>query len=551
MRQNGGTARFDAGVNQMVPENVPSHLTVAGHVTGARDPSTIRTQGRVAGLQAASRIRPLESPLQHQLQESKAKLAKENRQKPEEGFTGPKPEEGKQFVCLCEDVTWKDISNAVLEGFDEMELLKRYTTASMGPCQGRMCLMSLARCCADETGRTLTETGTTTSRPPVQPVSLGLLAGPHHHPVKYTPMHHKHVEAGALLMDMGEWKRPHTYTSPEQEWEAVRERVGLIDVGTLGKLELKGEDAARLLDKVYTHIFSTLKVGRVRYGVICGEDGIILDDGTVSRLAENHFYITTTTGNVEFVEKWLDWWAVVSGFCAHVTNVTGDYAAVNLAGPRARDVLEKITDTDVSSAAFKYMRCARGDVAGVPALLLRIGFVGETGWEIHYPSCYGEYLWETLLEAGRDFGILPFGVEAQRILRLEKKHLIVGQDTDALSNPLEADMEWVVRFEKEDFIGKPGLLLARASSSGNRLVGFVAEGRIEEGSAVVEGRKPVGRVTSARMSPAQKRCVGMAWVPSKFSSEGTTIRIHQNGGTVAARVHEPPFYDPEGKRVRQ
>jgi sarcosine oxidase subunit alpha len=443
------------------------------------------------------------------------------------------------------------VQRAIGEGFDEMELLKRYTTASMGPCQGRMCLMPLAACCAQDTGRTLADTGTTTSRPPVQPVKLGVLGGPHHHPVKLTPMHHLHVKAGARQMDMGDWKRPHTYTSPEEEWSAVRERVGLIDVSTLGKLDLKGRDAGRILDKVYTHVFSSLKVGRARYGVICGDDGIILDDGTVSRLAEEHYYLTTTTGNTEFVERWIGWWLAGTGLCAHVTNVTSDFAAVNLAGPKARDVLKKLTSMDVSSGAFKYMSCAQAEVAGVPARLLRIGFVGETGWEIHYPACHGEYLWETLLEAGMEFGILPFGVEAQRILRLEKKHIIVGQDTDALSNPFESDMAWVVKPEKADFIGKPGLLEAQRRGLNNKLVGFVTDRLVEEGSAIVVKGKPVGRVTSARLSPANQRCVGMAWVPQEISSEGSIIQIRNNGSTLAARVHLPPFYDPEGVRLKE
>ncbi len=554
LRQNQGKVRFDPVLNQTVPESIPANFHAAGHLTGFQDLSVILLQGRIAGLAAADCIRALDPLVREELQRLKAKLTGETDRyrktcRSHDFFTGPK--QGKQFVCLCEDVTRKDIRRSMAEGFDEIELLKRYTTASMGPCQGRMCLMPTAVCCTEETKQTLAETGTTTSRPPIQPVALGLLAGPHHHPVKLTPMHHKHLEAGARQMDMGEWKRPHTYTTPELEWSAVRKCAGLIDVSTLGKLVVQGRDAPRLLDKVYTHIFSSLKVGRIRYGVICGDDGIILDDGTVSRLAEDHFYVTTTTGNIEFVEKWMDWWVTASGLCALVTNVTADFAAVNLAGPKARDILKKVTKVDVSSEGFKYMSCAQGEVAGVPALLLRIGFVGETGWEIHYPSCYGEYLWETLLEAGREFQIMPLGVEAQRILRLEKKHIIVGQDTDALSNPLEADMAWTVKFEKEDFIGKPGLLAARARKFRNKLVGFISEKLVEEGSAIVVNQKPAGRVTSARISPGLNRCVGLAWVPLELSSEGEALRIQSNGSTIAARVHHQPFYDPEGTRLKE
>lgn len=554
LRQNGGTVRFDEALEQMVPDAIPPQFHAAGHLTGIQNLSAIVLQGRAAGLEAAGSVRPLGPGLGDELQAVKgqAKMAEEEYRKtripslPVPDITGEK-----QFACLCEDVTRRDILQAISEGFDEMELLKRYTTASMGPCQGRMCLMPVARSAAAATRRTLAETGTTTSRPPIQPVALGVLAGPHHHPVKLTPMHHKHLEAGARQMDMGEWKRPHTYTTPELEWKAVRERVGLIDVSTLGKLDVRGRDAGRFLDRIYTHTFSSLKVGRIRYGVMCGDDGIILDDGTVSRVDEDQFYITTTTGNIEFVEKWLKWWLAGTSLCAHVSNVTGDFAAVNLAGPKARQTLSKLTSIDLSPKTFRYMDCARGEVAGVPALLMRIGFVGETGWEIHYPACHGEYLWDTLLEAGKEFEIAPFGVEAQRLLRLEKKHVIVGQDTDALSNPLEADMEWVVKFDKEDFIGKPGLLAARERGFSNKLVGFVTERLVEEGSVIVVGQKPVGRVTSARFSPTQKRCVGLAWVPTELSCEGASVEIRSNGTAVTAWIHPQPFYDPEGVRLKE
>ena len=345
-RQEGGKARFDMGRNQHVCESLPTHVQAAGHLEGARDLDSLLRQGRAAGLRAAAAVRVLENEAARRLE----RLEGRDRQPQEESRSGtaqdpipfPRQSQGgvkKAFVCLCEDVTDKDVANAVQEGFREMELLKRYTTATMGPCQGKMCQMLLAGACARETGRTLHETGRTTSRPPVAPVSLGVLAGPHHHPVKLTPLHERHRKAGAKEMAMGEWMRPFSYGKPEEEWRAVREHVGVIDVSTLGKLEVQGRDAGKLLDLVYTHHFSNLKPGRIRYGVLCGEDGIILDDGTVSRLADDHFYITTTTGNISFVEQWMDWWAVVSGFCAHVTEITANFAAVNLAGPKARTVL--------------------------------------------------------------------------------------------------------------------------------------------------------------------------------------------------------------------
>jgi sarcosine oxidase, subunit alpha len=555
-RQGGGKVRYDPALGQMVPDSDVPNFKVVGEATGFRDLEILWQQGRVAGLEASMRIQTTRQTPLRDIEQLRIELSNlESRYRSAKNVPSRRSvktpcQKQKEFVCLCEDVTRRDVERAVSEGYDEMELLKRYTTLSMGPCQGRMCLIPGAICAAEAMGRTLSETGTTTSRPPVVAVPMEVLAGTHHSPVKLTPMHYKHIAAGAQLTDMGEWKRPLIYRGTEEEWKAVRYGVGLIDVSTLGKIRIQGRAAGALLDKVYTHVFSSLKVGRSRYGVICGDDGIILDDGTVSRLAQDDFYITTTTGNVEFVEKWLKSSSSGTDSCAHVTNMTADYAAVNIAGPNARAVLKQLTEIDPSAEGFKYMQCAQSDVAGVSAILLRIGFVGETGWEIHYPACYGEYIWDTLMDAGKEFGIQPFGVDTQRILRLEKKHVIVGQDTDALSTPFEAGMDWVIKFDKQDFTGKHRLLSARASGTQNKLVGFMADRLVEEGSAVVLDHKLAGRVTSARISPQVNRCVGIALVPAAMATEGTSFEIRSKGNIVKARVYLQPFYDPEGIRLK-
>jgi sarcosine oxidase subunit alpha len=371
------------------------------------------------------------------------------------------------------------------------------------------------------------------------------------HPAKRTPMHHRHVALGAKVIDLGGWDRPERYATVEQEYAAVRQRVGVIDVSTLGKLDVRGRDAGALLDRIYLNTMSNLRQGRVRYGAVCGDDGILLDDGTVARLGKERFFITTTTGNLEFMDQWLTWWATAWNMSVCVTNVTSACAAVNVAGPRARDLLSKLTDLDLSSAALPYMGSARGRVAGVPSLLLRIGFVGELGYEIHYPAEYGEGVWNAVTDAG--FGVAPFGVEAQRVLRLEKRHIIVGQDTDALSNPLEADLGWMVNFDKPDFIGKRALLEARKRGLKNRLVGIVMRDTDtvpEEGCQIVSGGRSVGRVTSARRSPHLGRGIGLAWVPAESSAEGAVVQIRFHEREVAAQVTHRPFYDPEGVRLR-
>ena len=535
---------------------LPPGFHVAGDVTGSQDLATSLLQGRLAGLEAAQYLGAASSALQTEVDAARQLLtAAQGHHDEERVLSGPRngPMGKKEFVCFCEDVTVKDISVAVAEGFDDIQLLKRYSTATMGPCQGKMCLKALVGLCAQYTGQSVETTGVTTSRPPLHPVPLAALAGASHMPLKRTPMDSIHRELGAVMVEAGPWQRAHRYGSPEQECLAVRQRVGIIDVSTLGKLDVRGKDAGALLDRVYTHRFSNLRVGRIRYGVLCSDDGTILDDGTVTRLADDHYFVTTTTGNVDLIEEWFKWWSAGQDLCAHVTNVTSNYAAVNVAGPHARQTLTKLTDIDLSPSAFRYMRFAQGEIAGIPGMLLRIGFVGESGWEVHVPAEYGEHLWEAVVDAGSEFGIAPFGLEAQRVLRLEKKHIIVGQDTDAVSNPLESDMDWVVRFDKEDFIGRGGLRIISERGLRNKLVGFVMRNGLtpDDGVPVVAGGAPIGRVTSARRSPTTGKGFGLAWVPVEMAEEGREISILIDGRPLPAEVTLRPFYDPDGKRLRE
>ncbi len=556
--QAGCRFNYDQSLSETVPRELPDSVYAVGEVTGIHDLRASILQGELAGKEAATSLDIGEK--------SKTGTALEKLRRNlvtlEENYRGslrpaPPPvaagQSKRRFVCLCEDLTASDIAVAVDEGFDDIQTLKRYSTATMGPCQGKMCLKSFVGISAQLAGKTPDEMGVTTHRPPLQPVLLGTLAGPAHMPIKRTPMDRIHRGLGARIVDLGPWRRPFSYTSPQDECLAVRQRVGIIDVSTLGKLDVRGRDAPALLDKVYTHDFSGLKSGRIRYGMMCADNGTVMDDGTVTRLDDERFFITTTTGNVEAIEEWFKWWMAGTDMCAHVTNMTSALAAINVAGPRARDTLSKLTDVDLSSSAFRYMRSAQGRVAGVPAILLRIGFVGETGWEIHFPAEYGEHVWDAVTEAGTEFGITPFGLEAQRILRLEKGHVIVGQDTDAVTNPMDAGMEWVVRFEKDDFIGRASLLDARGRGLKNRLVGFVmSDGKVpDDGDPVVKGREPIGRVTSARFSPTLGKGFGLAWVPVGLANEGTEIHIRVDGKDLAAVVTLKPVYDAVGARLRE
>jgi sarcosine oxidase, subunit alpha len=322
----------------------------------------------------------------------------------------------------------------------------------------------------------------------------------------------------------------------------------VIDVSTLGKLVVEGPDAAELLERLYPNRFADLKQGRIRYGVVTTDGGRVMDDGTVARLADDLFYVTTTSTGSEGVTEWFEWWNAIWGYDAEIVNVTGALAAVNLAGPRAREALAGLTDADVSAEAFKYLDAKEILVAGVACLALRIGFVGELGYELHCPASASEHLWDALVGAGA----VPFGLEPQRVLRLEKAHVIVGQDTDSESNLLSAGMPWIVKHEKDDFVGKWAVKLVEEQGVRERLVGFtMANGVLPpEGAQIVRDGRSIGRVTSARASERLGRVIGLAWVPPDTAEEDTPITIRVDGSVHDATVTLAPFYDPKGELLR-
>jgi len=454
----------------------------------------------------------------------------------------------RSFVCICEDVTEKDLKRAVAEGFDSIELAKRYTTVTMGPCQGKLCQRASVRLLARETQTPEAAIGATTARPPWEPVELGLLAGRHHEPLRRSALHFRHLEAGATMMWTGAWQRPFAYGDPAAEVRAVHERLGVIDVSTLGKLLVEGPEAAELLDRLYPNRFSDLAVGRIRYGVITTDGGRIMDDGTVGRLAHDLFYVTTTSTGSEAVYEWFEWWNAVWGYDAELVNVTGALAAINLAGPRAREALASLTEDDVSNEAFAYLDARELRVAGIPCLALRIGFVGELGYELHCPASAAEHLWDALVGAGA----VPFGLEPQRVLRLEKAHVIVGQDTDSESNVLSAGMPWILKLDKDDFVGRFAVELVQERGVRERLVGFTMPPDVlpAEGAQVVAGGRPAGRVTSARVSERLGRTIGLAWVGPGLAADDAEIAIRVDGSDERAAVTLAPFFDAAGERLR-
>lgn len=556
--QNGCKLRYDESLDQAVVIQHAPAMHSTGAVNGLHDPRDAAADGQRVGAEAAvllSGAALAAGTVGSLSQKSPTASASPLSQSfPSCHYVAPSGAK-KKFVCLCEDVTEKDICDAIDEGYSNIETLKRYSTVSMGPCQGKMCQAASIAICARHNGQSIAETGVTTARPPEQPLPLGVLAGRalHFSLVRRTPMHAWHEKAGAKMGDAGNWKRPQVYSSVTQEYEAVRQRAGVIDVSTLGKIELRGADVVKFLEFIYPNRFANLKVGRVRYGVICDDAGILLDDGTIARLGDDRFFLTTTTGNADAIDSWFRWWlAGRPEWDVRMTNVSGSYAAMNLAGPRSREVLKKLTDADLSSDAMPYLAASECTIAGVSAIVLRIGFVGELGYEIHVPSQFGLHVWESILEAGREFSIAPFGLEAQRVLRLEKKHLLPGIDTDALSNPLEADMPWIVKLDKDDFIGKESLARAQQRGDRNKLVGFrLSESVVPDlASLVLCDGKLGGRITSIGHSPAIGGTIGLAWVPANLAGNGQTIQIQVNGRMIPAVVQDEPFYDPPGEKLK-
>jgi sarcosine oxidase subunit alpha len=459
----------------------------------------------------------------------------------------------KSFVCFCEDQTTKDLKYAISEGFDSIELSKRYTTITMGPCQGRLCQVNSIRAYAKTKGVGEDTIGTTTARPPYTPITMGLLAGRPHEPAKRTSLHHRHKDLGGQMMWTGAWRRPHSYGGdPGEEAQCVHRNLGLIDVSTLGKILVEGPDAGAFLDRVYPNRFSDLDRGRIRYGVLLTDAGRIMDDGTVARLGEELYYVTTTSTGADAVYQWFTWWNAVWHMDVDFVNVTGAIAAVNVAGPDARTVMGRVTDIDMSNDAFAYLDAKHCRVAGVPTLALRIGFVGELGYELHFPSPLAEHVWDTLLERGADLGARPFGLEPQRILRLEKGHVIVGQDTDSESNLLEAAMPWIFKEEKQDFVGRWGTQQVAQRGLRWMLVGFespTGATPLEGGQVVVDGRS-AGRVTSVRYSEELGKVIGLAVVPAGLAVDGAGFDVQVDGRRVPMTVHLGAFFDPAGERLR-
>ncbi len=554
--QAGTRMRFDEGVQQFVPGELPSGVFACGRVNGVYELERRLADGRRAGQAAAAHA--------GHGQASGAPLGPEPRcpSHPWPIVAHPK---GKNFIDFDEDLQLADLENAAQEGFDNIELLKRYSTLGMGPSQGKHSNMNGLRVLGRLIGRTPQQVGTTTARPFFHPVPMSHLAGRGFVPERRTPLQSRHDALGAVWMPAGVWTRPEYYAQSgksrqqciHDEALRVRNALGIIDVGTLGKLEVTGPQAVDFVERVYTGRYRKMKVGSTRYAIMCDDAGLMMDEGVIARLAEEQFYFTTTTGGAATVYRELSRLNVMWKLECGLVNLTGAHSAVNLAGPHCRAALQPLTDLDLSNEQFPYLACRSGQVAGIPARLMRVGFVGEWGFEIHVPAEFGPALWDALMKAGEPYGIGPFGVEAQRLLRLEKGHLILGQDTDGLTTPFDVNMNWAVAMDKPYFVGQRSLQAIAAMPPRQRQVPFMLAAGFnasapKECNLVIEGGQIAGRVTSIYFSPTLARHIGLAFVRPDMTAMGRRFQIRLGDGQmVAAEVCETPFYDPKNLRQSQ
>ena len=528
-------------------DRLPPTVLVAGGLAGDGSTAELVAHGEAVGATAAARAG-------HGTQMPVPELAR-----------APHPELYRStthgIVDYSEDVTSKDLFAAKKEGYDAIELVKRYTTVTMGPSQGKLESVNAVAIMAEAHGVTdFNEIGTTVWRPPYVPITLGALAGRGFANTRLSPMQPWHELHNAKPLVAGDWIRPEHYGDAASEVNNVRSNVGIIDVTPLGKLDLRGPDVPKLLNLLYVNKWSKLPVGAVRYGVMCAEDGVVMDDGVTGRLAEDHYVMTTTSSGAATVWEWIENWLQTEHpeWQVHITPVTTGYASMNVAGPRSRELLGRLVQgIDLSNEAFPYMNVRTATVAGIgECFMWRIGFTGELSYELHVPAAYGLHVWQALFDAGSDLGVMAFGVEAQRIMRLEKGHFIVAQDTDGLTLGFGADLGWCIKLDKDDFVGKPELVWQSRREDYQRLVGLQPVDPTivpAEASQIVEGtKKIVGRITSSRMSPTLGRSICLGFVEPRLATPGTvvTCQLPDRRRVQLTVIEGLAHLDPDGDRMR-
>jgi sarcosine oxidase subunit alpha len=479
----------------------------------------------------------------------------------------------KAWLDYQNDVKVSDVQLAAREGFESVEHAKRYTTLGMATDQGKLSNINGLAILSGELNRPIPQTGTTTFRPPYTPISMASIAGEardeRFQPLRRTPMYDWHAENGAYWEPVGAWRRAYCYQRPGESVEAAvnrevtatRASLGLLDASTLGKLVVKGPDAGKFLDMLYTNMMSTLKPGRCRYGLMCNENGFLMDDGVVARIDEDTFLCHTTTGGAESIhghmEEWLqtEWW----DWDVYVANLTEQYAQIAVVGPKARETLAKLTSDDISAEALPFMAWTDITLGGIPARAYRISFSGELSYEIAVKASEGRALWDALLAAGAEFNATPYGTEALHILRAEKGFIMIGDETDGTVIPQDLGLDWAISKKKEDYLGKRAQARSHMTDPTRwKLVGLetldksvlpdgaycTAEGKNANGQRNVQGR-----VTSTYHSPTLERGIAFGLVLNGPDRMGDVLDFPKVDGTVIkAKIVDPIFFDREGEK---
>ncbi|MEM7547102.1 MAG: sarcosine oxidase subunit alpha family protein [Pseudomonadota bacterium] len=478
----------------------------------------------------------------------------------------------KHFLDYQNDVTAADVELAAREGYESVEHAKRYTTLGMATDQGKLSNINGLAILANSLNAPIPEVGTTTFRPPYTPISVGAIAGQAvgelFKPIRKSPIHDWSDENGADWEPVGDWRRPYCYqkigerreTAVKREVVATRRSVGMLDASTLGKIIVKGPDAARFMDMLYTNMMSSLKVGRCRYGLMCNENGFLFDDGVVARVGEDEFLCHTTSGGADRVHAWMEEWLQTEWFDwkVYVANVTEQLAQIAVVGPNARKVIEKLTDADLGADALPFMSYLDCDMAGVPVRIYRISFSGELSYEIATPAHGGLHLWHAIRDAGAEFGITPYGTEALHIMRAEKGFIMINDETDGTITPQDLNLGWAVSKKKTDFIGKRAQERSHLTDPmREKLVGLETvepQKVIPDGAYAVAdpAAKPldiIGRVTSTYWSPTLERSIAMGLIVKGTERMGEVISFPVEGGDVIrAKIVDPVFYDKEGTK---
>jgi sarcosine oxidase subunit alpha len=566
---NGGKIKFDDHLQSFRPDRHHDKIVAIGAANGTFALPAILEEAHAAGakLSGSGKVHAVPAAVQAD-------------QRPMEPIwfapaTGKYNEGNKHFIDFQNDVTAADLELAQREGYESVEHTKRYTTFGMATDQGKTSNLNGLGVISEASGRTIPEVGITTFRPPYTPFSFGSIAGALTKqlflPIRRTAIFKWHVDHGAVFEPVGQWRRAYTYphgsedkhASIDREILAVRNKVGLLDASTLGKIEIKGPDAAEFLDRMYTNMFSTLKTGKCRYGLMMNELGFLTDDGVTVRLADDHFLMHTTSGGADRIAAWLEEWLQTewTHYKVFVTPVTEQWSQFAIAGPRARDVLKKLDPSfDISNEALPHMSFVEGKLGAYPVRLFRISFSGELSYEVATPSNYGLGLWKEILAAGAEFGIEAYGTEALHVLRAEKGYIVVGDETDGTTTPVDVGLDGLVSKKKADFIGKRSLEQSYLKGPNRKqLVGLLTEDPkdvLPDGAYAVRQVKDkppmemIGQVTSSYMSPTLGRSIAMALIENGRSRLGETISFPLPGGKVMrAKITDTVFYDKEGAKL--